>query len=113
MQIIHEGRLVYADDVNAMEQRAATGAVLLGLENMPSIAQLNELAGVEHVDNLGRGRYRLHGAGLNIEHIARRALAAGWGLTEISPQRQSLEQIFVQLTTADEPAAMHDEEEAA
>jgi ABC-2 type transport system ATP-binding protein len=48
--------------------------------------------------------------------IVQRAVEKDWGLLELTPEKRSLEQIFVDITTAEPaqaPSATDDEEQAA
>lgn len=103
VQIIHEGSLVFSESLAALAQRDTVTAVTLGLLNPPGIEVLGELPGVRSATELGAGRFRLElDDGAPLEAIGRRAVEAGWGLTELNPERLTLEQIFVDLTTRDE-----------
>lgn len=103
VQIIHQGSLVFSESLAALARRETLAAVTLGLREPPAAAEIEDLPGVREVADLGAGRYRLKVAEeADLAKIARRAVDAGWGLTELSPERLTLEQIFVDLTTRDE-----------
>lgn len=103
VQIIHQGSLVFSDSLAALADRETLTAVTLGLDRAPAVADLETLRGVRKATDLGAGRYRLDLAeDAALPEIARHAVEAGWGLTELSPERLTLEQIFVDLTTRDE-----------
>jgi ABC-2 type transport system ATP-binding protein len=108
VQIIRTGELVFAGPLAALDARA--GAVALGvtLRQAPDQAALAALPGVTAVAVLGAGRFRLEGA-VDPAAVAVAAVAGGWGLTELAPQRATLEQVFVELTAADEPALAQEE----
>lgn len=111
-QIIHEGRLVYANDLTDLERRTDTENLRLVVERVPPMHELKALPGVERVRSDGHASYRLAGSGLSVEAIARRVIDAGWGLREISPRRRTLEEVFVELTTADQGGLPSDEDAA-
>ncbi|HWP94884.1 MAG TPA: ATP-binding cassette domain-containing protein [Gammaproteobacteria bacterium] len=104
VQIIHKGRLVFSDAVTALATRQSSDATVVGLRRPPAAETLAALPGITAAEPLGEGRFRLrHADGAEPgERIAERAAAEGWGLFELAPERKSLEQIFVELTTADE-----------
>ena len=105
VQIIHEGRLVFADSVAGLEQQLSAQCVVCGFRNAPDAAALQALPGCEQLDDLGNGRFRVRFAGEDpAERIAEQAAAQGWRLVELTPERRTLEQIFVELTCKDSPA---------
>ncbi len=106
VQIIHQGRLVLADSIEGLGRRMTSAALLLGFRRPPAPAALTQVAGVTSVQDQGDGRVRVYYAGADdpTETLVRLAVERDWGLRELTPERLSLEDIFVQLTT-DEPAA--------
>src|SRR5699024_11052306 len=105
VQIIHHGRLVFADTIAGLAGRMRSESLLLRLREPPVPEAIAAVEGVSRVAPLDDGSMRVfHDADRNpAENIAAAAVAGGWGLLELSPERKSLEQIFVDLTTADEP----------
>ncbi len=102
VQIIHEGSLVFSDSLEALAGRETLAAATIGLARPPAISALEDLPGVLTAAEQGPGRYRLElDEDAPLEDIARQAVDAGWGLAELSPERLTLEQIFVDLTTRD------------
>ena len=104
VQVIHRGKLVFADTVAALSARAAGGALLIELRTPPDLAALAALGGATAVDDLGAGRFRLRGAPDPVA-VAAAAVAGGWGLAELARERSTLEQMFVELTSTDEAEA--------
>jgi len=98
VQILHQGRQVYAADLSD-SQSAGPPRLVLGLERPPEAEVLLALSGVEHVDPLAGGRFRLHLApGPDLRsHIARSVIQ--WGLLELQPESRTLEQVFLELTS--------------
>ncbi len=107
VEIIHRGRIVWSAAMDALERELAAGALLVRLARPPAPEALAGIPGVEAVEPLGEGRFRLrHAAGASpAEAVAEAAVRGGWGLLELTPERRSLEQVFVELTTAEEPDA--------
>ncbi len=100
VQIINQGELVLADSIEGLTRRMQRATLLVGLRQPPPAEELQEIVGVQEVETLGEGRFRLHHApDVNpAEALAARAVVAEWGLLELTPERLSLEDIFVQLT---------------
>lgn len=96
VQIIRAGRLVYAGALSDVDCQQST-RLRIGLKTPPPLALFKQLSGVRQVDELGEGRFRLHHA---IGVAPTRQLiefADEWGLWELTPERASLEQVFVEL----------------
>jgi len=110
VQIIHQGTLVFADSIAGLDARMQGTHLLVGLRRPPSSEILQALPGVHSIETLDDGRLRLgYAAGQNpAEALAVRAAQEGWGLYEISPERMSLEQIFVELTCKERDTTKHE-----
>ena len=98
VQIIRRGRLVLADSIEGLSQRMHSHSLLVGLRNCPAAEILQALPGVERIDMLEGGYVRLVHAENPTEALLEHAVAQGWGLFELSPEKRSLEQVFVELT---------------
>ncbi len=104
VQIIHRGRLVVDEDIEGLARRMRSGSLILGLRRDPGREALLAVPGVEGAEPLGEGpagwRWRLHFDPERdpAEELARRAVEQGWGLRELTPERLSLEEVFVELT---------------
>lgn len=114
VQIINKGRLVYSDAIENLDQRMRATTLLLELRNPPGEETLNNLPGISQCDALGDNRFRLHHSQADnpAEQIAERAVKEGWGLLALSPERKTLEQVFVEITSSDKSHS-HEEEQAA
>ena len=110
VQIIHQGTLVFADSIAGLDARMRGTHLRVGLRQAPALSELQALPGVDSVDSLDDGRLRVGFSNDNnpAETLAAHAATHGWGLYELSPERMSLEQIFVELTCKEPDAAMHE-----
>ena len=106
VQIIHQGRLVFSDTVAGLDRRMRPSSLVTVLHQPPAVAELEALPGVRAVEPLQEGRFRLHYRDGEdpVEALAERAAACGWGLRELTPERVSLEHIFLELTCKEESA---------
>jgi ABC-2 type transport system ATP-binding protein len=106
VQIIHQGELVLNDSVGNLASHLKSSRLTLGLRTAPDLALLRALPGVHEAATLENGRVRVlfDPARDPSDAIVKLAAERGWGLYEIAPERVSLEQLFVELTTP-EPAA--------
>lgn len=115
VQIIHQGRLVFNDTLAGLTTRMQATSLVLACRQMPEIPLLKALPGVMHVEALDNQQLRItfRNDANPAEVIAAEVLRQGWGLLELTPERKSLEQIFVELTAADEKVAAAAQEKAA
>jgi len=105
VQIINRGRLVMSDSIEALTRRSETASLLLRLARPPQVDELRaRIPGIAVVEARDDGAFLLRlgdDGALTAEQVAQIAVEQGWGLLELSPERRSLEQIFVDITTGD------------
>jgi ABC-2 type transport system ATP-binding protein len=102
VQIINRGRLVFSETIASLDERLHATSLLARFNTTPDIAALQRLPGVTGVDYLEAGRVRIHHGGDDpSEALIEQSVACGWRLAELAPERSTLEQIFIDLTTAD------------
>ncbi len=113
--IINKGKIV-AEDTPAHLTSSLQGRERVHLETRnagPDAEQmLSKIESVQKVQRLDGGVFEVEcalGADRR-EEIARLAVNQGWGLLELRPVRQSLENVFLQLTTSDADEALENEE---
>lgn len=106
VQIINKGQLVLNDSIAGLQQRMRGEDLLLALRQAPELTVLETVAGEGQVEALGDGRFRIHAPQLEqqAEALAIAAVQNGWGLYELMPERLTLEQIFVDITTTEKAA---------
>lgn len=103
VQIINKGKLVFSDNIENLDQRMRATTLLLELRNPPAEDVLQKLPGINQCDALGDNRFRLyHGHENPAEQIAEQAVKEAWGLLALSPERKSLEQVFVEITSSEQ-----------
>src|SRR3569623_1860479 len=103
VQIISAGKLVFNDTIEGLQRRMHASSLIVGLRRPPEVSALQGIAGVESVDVIEPGRYRLHYLPERspAETLATQAVAGEWGLYELAPERMSFEQVFVDITRND------------
>lgn len=108
VQIMHEGRLALSAPMDALPGDDAGHRVRLrcspGAGKVAALPMVD--AAEEDVD--GSLRVRVRGGEDGVVDFAAACAAAGWGLLELSPRRQSLEDLFISIACSDgarEPAA--------
>ncbi|HEY9198064.1 MAG TPA: ATP-binding cassette domain-containing protein [Gammaproteobacteria bacterium] len=104
VQIINRGRLVFTDTLSGLEQHLHSQHLIVRLTRAPAPTELQQLPGIAAAELLDDGRLRLRYEGASpAAALAETAVARGWGLEELIPERRTLEQIFVELTMQDAP----------
>jgi ABC-2 type transport system ATP-binding protein len=106
VQIIHRGRLVFSEAMETLRQRLTGNALTLETAAPLEVGVLQRVDGVTAVEPLGANRARLHfDAGNPADKVAADVASRGWGLVELALDRQTLEQVFVELTCSEESGA--------
>ncbi len=103
VQIMHHGKMVYADTIAALKQLHGGRALLVGFNQPPTLDELLKIEGITHAESAGENLYRLRVASEAepTERIVALATQQQWGLRQIGPAQSSLEDVFVGLTRKD------------
>lgn len=101
--IINQGQQVYSDSIESLSAGLTADSLVLGAQRLPDEKLLANLPGVTGVEMLGDNRARLRHDGATDfpSRLAVAAVEGDWGLLEITPERKTLEQVFVELTSGD------------
>ncbi|MGH8505110.1 MAG: ATP-binding cassette domain-containing protein [Stenotrophobium sp.] len=105
VMIINKGRAVYDEPITATRD-ARLESLTIELRRPPAeAAALRSLSGINGIDDLGKGRYllRLDKGADPREALNKTALERDWGLIEMSPGIRTLEEIFIGLTSGEQP----------
>jgi len=118
VQIIHRGKLVLSDSVEGLNHYMHESCLLIELRQPPAIVELENISGVTSVESIDAQRFKLfYEPGQNpAEALVELAVQKQWRLTELTPEKRSLEQIFVDITTSEkttEDSSQSTEEQAA
>lgn len=100
VQIINRGKLVLNDSIEGLEQQMRASSLVVTLQRTPDLNRLASVESVRKIDDLGENRYRIfHDKERNpAGPLAELIVTAGWGLLELTPERRSMEQIFIDIT---------------
>lgn len=105
VQIIRAGELIYSASTESLNQ-GHESSVRLALRKTVPLEALSCVAGVDHVDALDAGRFRVFFApDTNADALVATAAQQEWGLYELIPEQQSLEDLFIELTHNEEAVA--------
>jgi len=103
VQIINRGKLVFSDTTAGLESRMNATALIAGFHTAPELAALQQVAGVERAEPLADNRVRIHYRDISpAEALIEQSVAQHWRLLELTPERRTLEQIFIELTCSEE-----------
>lgn len=104
VQIINQGELVFTDTIAGLSQRMESTSILVKFDTPPAAEVLKSLSGVDSVESRGDGRFRLRYRAEqdSVDELVRRAVNEGWRLRELTPERRTLEEIFVAITQAED-----------
>ena len=107
VQIINRGQLVFSDSTAGLEQRMNATALIAGFHTAPDVTALQQLPGVDSVEPLADNRVRIHFHDSNpAEAVIEQSVSKRWQLHELTPERRTLEQIFIELTCSEEHATI-------
>lgn len=100
VQIINQGELVFSDTIEGLNQQMQTTALLLRLKQPPENSAILSLSGIQDVESLDENTRRIHFHAEKdpTETLVNASVSEGWGLYELTPERISLEEVFVNLT---------------
>ena len=104
VQIINQGKLVLSDNIEGLMQRMQTSSLRLRTKNQTNNNMLLVIEGVVAVDEADEGCVHIkHKPEINpAAAVAKMTVEQGWELLELTPERRSLEEIFVDITTAEQ-----------
>lgn len=101
VQIMHLGQLVFNDTLQALQSQRQSAALKVAFRSPPSVRELSDLPGVISVERLSPNQFRLHFSPDQVptEPLLNAALSENWQLTQLTPEQDSLEQLFTQLVS--------------
>jgi len=102
VQIIRAGELIYNASTESLNQGHDV-SIRIALRKAVAVDTLTAIDGVDHTEALGDGRFRLMlAAGASPDALVTTAVEQQWGLYELIPEQQSLEDLFIELTQHEE-----------
>jgi len=100
IKMIENGRIVFADTMDAFNNYVEPHSMLIHFGNMPAAGTLEKLSGVIRTELLTDRSVRVYFDGHQdiTERIVVESVQQGWRLQEISLEKNSVEEIFKQLS---------------
>lgn len=107
VQIMHQGQLVFSDTLEALQSQRQHAAIRVAFRLPPSVTTLAQLPGITHVESLGAQQFRLHFLPDQdpTDSLINVAVVENWQLTQLTPEQDSLEQLFTQLVSQETQGA--------
>lgn len=98
--MIEQGKLVFSDTMDAFNNYIAPQSMLLEFENAPTTEMLGMIKGVNRVERLTPRSFRIFydGSTTVSETIITDSVQKGWRLTQLAIEKNSIDEIFRQLT---------------
>ncbi|WP_305906870.1 ABC transporter ATP-binding protein [Methylomarinum sp. Ch1-1] len=106
VQIINRGKLILHETIAGLNRQMNGASIKFTTREPIDTARLSSLEGVTNITMIAKNQYLLQHANEPqlLEKVALQIIEAGWGLGEIAPVRQSIEDIFISMTQKDEDA---------
>lgn len=100
IKMIESGRIVFEDTMEAFNNYVEPHSMVIHFNNMPPAADLEAIQGVMKIDLLTEQLVRLYFSGEAgiAETIVTKSVQNGWRLQEITLEKNSVEEIFKQLS---------------
>jgi len=98
-QLINRGQIALQDSLAELNARLQQGGIRIGLQQAPAIEVLQSIQGIEKIESIDTQHFMLFcNTDFDTTAFTRQAVEQNWGLTELSPQTRSLEQVFIDIT---------------
>jgi len=100
IKMIENGKIVFSDTMDAFNNYVEPHSMLVSFQNMPQVVELEAIPGILKADILNGKLVRLFFSGDAeiTETIIAESVHKGWRLQEISLEKNSVEEIFKQLS---------------
>jgi len=107
VQIINNGQLVFSDSIKNLTQKMDSTSIIIRCKNLPNVAEMISFNGVIDCNKIDDHSIQIHHEADSdvAEAIVERAVNEGWRLYELKSEQKSLEQVFIDITTADQHSA--------
>lgn len=99
IKMIENGRMVFSGSINDFDNYIKPNSLIVGLYREVDVEEL-KMGGVTGVEPLGDRRFRLRydGREETVMRLAETCVTCGWGLTELTVERSSLDTVFATLS---------------
>ena len=107
IRMIEHGNVVFTGTMEEFNNYVKPDSFVVYVDNLPSIETLTAIEGINSVDELGAKKYRIHfeGGRETMQRLVQESVKNNWGLSEISLEKSSLDEVFAQLSGKRKPKA--------
>ncbi|MEX1201297.1 MAG: ATP-binding cassette domain-containing protein [Methylophaga sp.] len=101
VQIMHQGQLVFSDTLQALQSQRQHAALKVAFRSPPTATAMANLPGIINVETISAQQFRLHFSPEQdpTDTLVQTAVTENWQLTQLTPEQDSLEQLFTQLVS--------------
>ena len=101
--IINEGKLVLDQSLESLQHNIKKLSVIVAFKKPPSLETILKIDGFEIVDQIDDQRFHISCDydSEALDKLVQQSSSSCWGLFEMVPEKDSLEEIFVKLTSGD------------
>jgi len=105
IRMIEHGNVVFTGTMDEFDNYITPDSFVANIDNQPPVEELKQLPGISGVEVLGGARYRFHFKGGRdvMQSVIETSVSRGWGLSEITLEKSSLDEIFAQLSGKKQP----------
>ena len=102
--IIHEGRLVLDERLDRLREDKHKNFIRVAFKRPPSIETMRAIAGIDSAEKIDGQRFRIsfHPGSQALDALTQQSANSCWGLFEMIPDTNTLEETFVRLTRGEE-----------
>lgn len=101
VQIFNQGQLILSETIEQLNQRMNTGSIKVTTRTAITLDLFSTISSINAIEDLTDNHYLIHHDNRHnpIESIAEIIVNAHYGLMELTPVKQSMEDIFISLAT--------------
>ena len=105
--MIEHGNVVFTGTMEEFNNYVKPDTFIVYAENLPTMEALADVEGVKNVEEKGPKKYRVHfeGGRETLQRIVLESVKNNWGLSEITMEKSSLDEVFAQLSGKRKPKA--------
>lgn len=100
IRMIEHGNVVFTGTMDDFDNYITPDTFVASMSNQPALSELQQLPGIMEVSELGnnRFRFRFNGDREVMQKMIELSVSRNWGLSEITLEKISLDEIFAQLS---------------
>ena len=107
IRMIEHGNVVFTGTMEEFNNYVKPDSFIVYVDNLPSTETLTAIQGINSIEDLGAKKYRIHfeGGRETMQRLVEESVKNNWGLSEITLDKSSLEEVFAQLSGKRKPKA--------